>query len=95
MLHLLADLNLQIRSVYRTVELSQGFAGKLATTEGFFYGLDTLPLFIAIAIYVPFWPGRFIGPLGSTPSAVHDETRSNNTVTELESEKTAEKTVTA
>lgn len=21
---------------------------------------DTLPLFIAIAVYVPFWPGRFL-----------------------------------
>jgi len=25
-----------------------------------FYLLDTLPLFVAIAVYVPFWPGRFI-----------------------------------
>lgn len=32
----------------------------LARNEGTFYGLDTLPLFIAISIYVPFWPGRFI-----------------------------------
>ena len=42
------------------VELSQGFEGYLATTEPFFYGLDTLPLFIATAAYIPFWPGRFI-----------------------------------
>ncbi|ESK96060.1 integral to membrane protein [Moniliophthora roreri MCA 2997] len=49
-----------IRSVYRTVEISEGFAGHLATTEAFFYALDTLPLFIAIVIYIPFWPGRFI-----------------------------------
>ncbi len=54
---------LQIRSVYRTIELSQGFEGRLATMESFFYGLDTLPLFIAVAIYVPFWPGRFIPPI--------------------------------
>lgn len=51
---------MQIRSIYRTIELSQGYHGKLATTESFFYGLDTLPLFIAIAIYIPFWPGRYI-----------------------------------
>lgn len=49
-----------IRSVYRTIELSQGFEGHLATVEAFFYALDTLPLFLAVAIYVPFWPGRFI-----------------------------------
>jgi hypothetical protein len=24
-----------------------------------FYGLHTLPLFVAISVYVPFWPGRF------------------------------------
>jgi hypothetical protein len=41
-------------------ELSQGFDGRLATSEPFFYGLDTLPLFIATAVYIPFWPGRFI-----------------------------------
>ncbi|KAJ7180301.1 RTA1-like protein [Mycena crocata] len=50
-----------IRSVYRVAELSQGYDGHLATTEPYFYGLDTLPLFIAIAIYVVFWPGRYIG----------------------------------
>ncbi|KDQ64594.1 hypothetical protein JAAARDRAFT_28237 [Jaapia argillacea MUCL 33604] len=55
-------IGILIRSVYRTIELSQGFRGYLATTERFFYGLDTLPLFIAVAIYVPFWPGRFIPP---------------------------------
>jgi len=51
---------LQIRSVYRTVELSFGFEGPLSTNESLFYGLDTLPLYLAIFIYVPFWPGRFI-----------------------------------
>jgi len=51
-----------IRSIYRTIELSQGFEGPLTTSEAFFYGLDTLPLFIAIVVYIPFWPGRFIPP---------------------------------
>lgn len=50
----------QIRSIYRTIELSQGYVGPLATNEATFYGLDTLPLFIAVVIYLPFWPGRFI-----------------------------------
>ncbi|KAH7105315.1 RTA1-domain-containing protein [Auriculariales sp. MPI-PUGE-AT-0066] len=53
-------IGILIRSVFRTIELSEGFAGPLATSEKHFYGLDTLPLFIAIAIYVPFWPGRYI-----------------------------------
>ncbi|KAF8961458.1 RTA1 like protein-domain-containing protein [Flammula alnicola] len=54
-------IGILIRSGFRVAELSQGFQGHLATTEPFFYGLDTLPLFIAIAVYIPFWPGRFLG----------------------------------
>ncbi|KAF8529138.1 RTA1-domain-containing protein [Hysterangium stoloniferum] len=49
-----------IRSAYRTIELSEGFEGRLGTSEGFFYGLDTLPLFLAIVVYVPFWPSGYI-----------------------------------
>ncbi|KIJ70507.1 hypothetical protein HYDPIDRAFT_105253 [Hydnomerulius pinastri MD-312] len=56
----LSCVGILIRSVYRVVELSQGYQGYLATTEAYFYGLDTLPLFVAISVYVPFWPGRFI-----------------------------------
>jgi hypothetical protein len=41
-------------------ELSQGYVGPLATNEATFYGLDTLPLWIAVTVYVFFWPGRFI-----------------------------------
>jgi len=52
----------QIRSVFRVIELSQGFEGHISTIEPLFYGLDTLPLFVAVLVYVPFWPGRFIRP---------------------------------
>jgi hypothetical protein len=55
-------------------ELSQGFNGPLTTSEPFFYGLDTLPLFIAIAVYIPFWPGRFIEG-SSVKFGVQDETK--------------------
>jgi len=61
-------LGILIRSTYRVAELSQGYIGKLATTESLFYGLDTLPLFVAIATYVFFWPGRIIG--NGTPPTV-------------------------
>ena len=53
--------------MYRTIELSQGYLGKLATTESLFYGLDTLPLFIAFVIYTPFWPGRYISLSPNVP----------------------------
>ncbi|EJD44764.1 RTA1-domain-containing protein [Auricularia subglabra TFB-10046 SS5] len=56
-------VGIMVRSVYRVIELSEGYAGQLATTEWYFYALDTLPLFVAVAVYVPFWPGRYItGP---------------------------------
>ncbi|KAG8923536.1 hypothetical protein FRC00_006117 [Tulasnella sp. 408] len=49
-----------VRSFYRAIEISQGYHGHLATEEGFFYTLDSLPLLFAIGVYVAFWPGRFI-----------------------------------
>ncbi|KJA30219.1 hypothetical protein HYPSUDRAFT_125712 [Hypholoma sublateritium FD-334 SS-4] len=62
-------IGILIRSTYRVVELSEGFQGPLTRSEPFFYGLDTLPLFIAISVYIPFWPGRFIpGSTAATDS---------------------------
>ncbi|KIK54155.1 hypothetical protein GYMLUDRAFT_177855 [Collybiopsis luxurians FD-317 M1] len=74
-------IGILIRSVYRTIELSEGFQGHLATTESFFYGLDTLPLFIAIVVYLPFWPGRFIPPFTAEDNV---EKRSQDTVIDAE-----------
>lgn len=37
-----------------------GYYGELATTEGYFYGLDALPLWLAMTLYVFFNPARFI-----------------------------------
>lgn len=51
---------LLIRSFYRVVEASQGFRGNLSTSETSFYLGDTIPIALAIIVYVPFWPGRFI-----------------------------------
>ncbi|KAF4575418.1 hypothetical protein EYR36_006777 [Pleurotus pulmonarius] len=53
-------IGILIRSVFRTAEKAEGFGGPLSTSETMFYALDTLPLFVAVAILVPFWPGRFI-----------------------------------
>ncbi|KAF9226284.1 RTA1-domain-containing protein [Gyrodon lividus] len=53
-------IGILVRSCYRVAELSQGYQGHLATTEAFFYALDTLPLLITISVYIPFWPGKFI-----------------------------------
>lgn len=29
----------------------------------YFYVLDALPLFVATAVYFPFWPGQYISPV--------------------------------
>lgn len=49
-----------IRCVYRIVEYAQGDGGYLLTHEAFLYALDTLPLILAIATYIPFWPAKYI-----------------------------------
>lgn len=53
-------IGILIRSCYRVAEVAQGFDGALTSSETAFYLGDTLPLFVAIVIYIPFWPGRFI-----------------------------------
>ncbi|KAI0070246.1 RTA1-like protein [Panus rudis PR-1116 ss-1] len=84
----LSCIGILIRSIYRTIELGEGYLGHLATTEAFFYGLDTLPLFIAVAIYVPFWPGRFIPDLKdlikNEQAEAAEKERSTNSSTEAE-----------
>ncbi|KAG9036410.1 hypothetical protein FRB95_008951 [Tulasnella sp. JGI-2019a] len=57
---LVSCVGVLVRSVFRVVENSQGFSGQLTSTESYFYLLDSLPLFIAIAVYIPFWPANFI-----------------------------------
>ncbi|WWC86354.1 uncharacterized protein L201_001227 [Kwoniella dendrophila CBS 6074] len=49
-----------IRSIFRTVELSQGYIGYLATHEGYYLGFDTLALLLGIATYCYFWPGKYL-----------------------------------
>jgi hypothetical protein len=56
-----------IRSVFRTIELSQGYVGYLATHEGYVAGLDTLPLFLGIVVYTVFWPPAILTPATRAP----------------------------
>ncbi|KAK4193135.1 RTA1 like protein-domain-containing protein [Podospora australis] len=45
-----------IRSIYRTIELAEGWSGKLITTEGYFIGLDAALMFVAAAAWLVFDP---------------------------------------
>ncbi|KAL4076688.1 RTA1 like protein-domain-containing protein [Scleroderma yunnanense] len=57
---MISSIGILIRSGYRVAEISYGYQGLLATTEGYFYFMDTLPLVIANLAYIPCWPARFI-----------------------------------
>ncbi|KAG8791209.1 hypothetical protein FRC12_009879 [Ceratobasidium sp. 428] len=60
-------LGIIVRCVYRTVEGSEGFSGYLLTHEVYFYVLDCLPLFIAIAVYTIIWPPAILNNLYTSP----------------------------
>jgi len=66
-------IGILIRSGFRVVELSEGFGGPLTRSEPLFYGLDTLPLFVAIAVFIPFWPGRFINDADKSHDSVEEK----------------------
>lgn len=46
-----------IRSIYRTIELSEGWDGYLITTERYFIALDGAMMVLAVAIFNIFHPG--------------------------------------
>lgn len=50
-------LLIYIRSIYRTIELSQGWRGYLITNEPYFIGLDGSLMFAAVAVYNLVHPG--------------------------------------
>ncbi|RAH79232.1 RTA1-domain-containing protein [Aspergillus japonicus CBS 114.51] len=46
-----------IRSIYRTIELAQGWTGYLITHESYFIGLDGVMMVIAVGVFNVFHPG--------------------------------------
>jgi hypothetical protein len=62
----------QIRCAFRVAEFAQGYNGTLRTTEWYIYTFDTLPIFIAIAIWAVIWPPNY---LGDGQSSLYTETR--------------------
>jgi hypothetical protein len=47
-----AFLMIYIRSIYRTVELAEGWTGSLITHEGYFIGLDAVLMVIAAVVFL-------------------------------------------
>ncbi|KAF7966856.1 hypothetical protein HWV62_36715 [Athelia sp. TMB] len=53
-----------IRSGFRIIEFSQGANGYITTHEAFFYFFDSLPLLLAISLFVFVWPPTYTHPQG-------------------------------
>ncbi|QMW34624.1 hypothetical protein G4B84_010090 [Aspergillus flavus NRRL3357] len=45
-----------VRSIYRTIELLEGWSGYLITREWFFIGLDGIPMVLAVVVFNIFHP---------------------------------------
>ncbi|POS78792.1 RTA1 domain-containing protein [Diaporthe helianthi] len=50
-----------IRSIYRTIELAQGWRGHLITHEVYFIALDAAMMIVAVAVFVPADPAVLLG----------------------------------
>ncbi|EAW13698.1 RTA1 domain-containing protein [Aspergillus clavatus NRRL 1] len=52
-----------VRSIYRTIELLEGWRGYLITHEWFFIGLDGITMVLAVAVYNLVHPAWFMPPV--------------------------------
>lgn len=71
---LISFVMIYIRSIYRTIELAQGWRGYLITHEAYFIGLDAAMMVVAVAVFIPIDPavmlyGQKYVPAKQSPSA--------------------------
>ncbi|KAL4820884.1 RTA1 like protein-domain-containing protein [Aspergillus spinulosporus] len=57
-------LCIYVRSIYRTIELLEGWSGYLITTERFFIALDGAMMVLAVAVFNLIHPGWFLPKSG-------------------------------
>ncbi|KAJ4489251.1 RTA1 like protein-domain-containing protein [Lentinula lateritia] len=75
------------RSAFRIAEFAGGYNGYLAIHEGYFFLLDTLPLWIAMTLYCFIWPSRFINQdeknieVRGSPFSLVESNRNNDNYT--------------
>lgn len=55
-----ACIMIYMRSIYRTIELLQGWSGYLITHESYFIGLDAVLMLFAVAVFNVIHPGWFL-----------------------------------
>ncbi|RAL15500.1 RTA1 domain-containing protein [Aspergillus homomorphus CBS 101889] len=71
---ILSVVCIYIRSIYRTIELSQGWSGYLITHEVYFIALDGAMMVIAVGVFNVFHPGWLLPK--TAPKAFHREINS-------------------
>lgn len=64
----IAFVMIYIRSIYRTIELAQGWRGYLITHEGFFIGLDASIMFVAVFVFLVLDPAWLLSKRSSNKS---------------------------
>ncbi|PWN32224.1 RTA1-domain-containing protein [Meira miltonrushii] len=95
----ISSIGILVRSVYRIIEMAQGYGGYLYTHEIFTFTLDALPLVIAIGVWALYWPGLLIRKVREEAAAPSQDLEqgtndASNSPTESPSP-TAEKSETA
>lgn len=76
----LSGLMIYIRSIYRTVELLQGWSGYLITHEGYFIGLDAALMLVAVVAFNFIHPGWFLVEEGSSEFSSGFEVSEENNI---------------
>lgn len=65
----ISSIGILVRSVYRIIEMAQGYGGYLYTHEVFTFTLDALPLVIAIGVWALYWPGSLVSKVRKEAAA--------------------------
>jgi hypothetical protein len=71
-----SSLAIYVRSVYRTIELTDGWNGRIITTEIYFNTMDGAMIVLAMYCLNVLHPGRLLGPFTSiekTESVIDDD----------------------
>ncbi|KAJ5151172.1 RTA1-domain-containing protein [Penicillium canariense] len=77
----LSVLCIYVRSIYRTIELAQGWTGYLITHESYFIGLDGVMMIIAVAVFNVCHPGWLLP--ARAESALSQDRKSSNSDVEM------------
>lgn len=64
----LSSIGILVRSVYRIIEMAQGYGGNLYSHEIYTFTLDALPLVVAMSPYDIIWPNILLRPIRAQAS---------------------------